>query len=287
MCAARAGRAAAGHRRRAMIGPMDADEPITLRLGGAPALRLADGPWRPLDAHGALIAARLVLAGPQPRAALAALLYPGVDDARARANLRQRLLRLKAQAGRAWVDGGDLLQLQPLVVAAPLDDAELLAGVPLPDSDDLAQWLQAQRELHQQARAGALQAALQAAEAAQRLDEALLLAARWVALHPAAEAPRRALARLHYLNHDRSQALAELDRLDALLAQEQAGPPSAACAAWCRPRSHRPHPAPPAWCCCARRAWWGAAPSCSRPARPWPRAARCCCWARPGWASHA
>ena len=38
MCAARAGRAAAGHRRRAMIGPMDADEPITLRLGGAPAL---------------------------------------------------------------------------------------------------------------------------------------------------------------------------------------------------------------------------------------------------------
>ena len=67
MCAARAGRAAAGHRRRAMIGPMDADEPITLRLGGAPALRLADGPWRPLDAHGALIAARLVLAGPQPR----------------------------------------------------------------------------------------------------------------------------------------------------------------------------------------------------------------------------
>lgn len=212
-----------------MITPMPAaDDTITLRLTGAPALCLAGGQTRPLDPHGALIAARLVLAGPQPRAQLAALLYPGVDDARARANLRQRLLRLKALAGQVWVDGADTLQLQPGVAVAPLADGSLLDGVPLPESDELAAWLQAQRSVLQLQRASSLQAALQAAEAAQRLDEALALAARWVALDPAAEAPRRTLARLHYLNHDRAQALAQLDQLDAVLQAEHGAAPSEA-----------------------------------------------------------
>lgn len=213
---------------QAMIGAMPADDTLTLRLAGAPALGLANGEWRPLDPHGALIAARVVLAGPQPRASIAALLYPGVDDARARANLRQRLLRLKALAGRAWIDGADTLQLQPGVAVAPLSDGELLGGLPPPPSDELAAWLQAQRDVLQLGRAAALQAALQAAEQAQRLDEALLLAARWVALNPAAEAPRRTLARLHYLNHDRVQALAELDRLAEVLRHEHGAAPDEA-----------------------------------------------------------
>lgn len=212
-----------------MIGAMPAaDDTITLRLTGAPALCLAGGETRPLDPHGALIAARVVLAGPQPRGQIATLLYPGVDDARARANLRQRLLRLKALAGRAWLDGADTLQLQPGVAVAPLDDGDLLDGVPLPESDTLAAWVQAQRSVLHLRRAGSLQAALQAAEAAQRLDEALALAARWVALDAAAEAPRRTLARLHYLNHDRARALAQLDQLEAMLLAEHGAVPSAA-----------------------------------------------------------
>lgn len=63
-----------------------------LRLTGAPTLCLPPGPSLALQAHTALIAARVALAGPQPRALMAALLWPELEAARARANLRQRPL---------------------------------------------------------------------------------------------------------------------------------------------------------------------------------------------------
>lgn len=72
-----------------------------LRLHGVAQLLMPDGTALLLDRQGALIAARLALAGPQPREVLARQLWPEVDEARARGNLRQRLLRLKDQAGWA------------------------------------------------------------------------------------------------------------------------------------------------------------------------------------------
>ena len=122
---------------------------LQLRLIGTPALLLPGGEVRLLDRHGALIAARLALAGPQPRRLLAGLLWPDVPPARARANLRQRLLRLKDLANSAWIVGYHTLSLLPGVrwdrpdalvpgMPAPVRHLELLEGVDEPESDALA-----------------------------------------------------------------------------------------------------------------------------------------------------
>lgn len=200
----------------------------SLRLGRQLQLSAPDGRTWPLEGVAALLVARLALEGPQPRDTLARQLWPDADPGRARGNLRQRLLRLKDLAGRPWIEGQDRLALAPdLALERP-------AGEPLlPDLDDppdeaLASWLRATRRDWTVAQATALQQQLQAAEAARQLDVALDLAARWVALEPEAEPPRRALARVHYQRHDRAQALYELDELDAMLDRAHGARPSAA-----------------------------------------------------------
>lgn len=65
---------------------------LLLRLTGAPVLRVG-GRDGVLDGLAAVVAARLALEGPQPRAQLASLLWPDVGPARARANLRLRARR--------------------------------------------------------------------------------------------------------------------------------------------------------------------------------------------------
>ncbi|MBP6564498.1 MAG: hypothetical protein KA200_02680, partial [Burkholderiales bacterium] len=68
----------------------------------------ATGDLEPKDA---LLLAYLAIEGPAPRARLAALLWPDVDDERARGNLRQRLLRLNRGAGVELVTGHPLARL--------------------------------------------------------------------------------------------------------------------------------------------------------------------------------
>lgn len=197
-------------------------------MGRQLQLASPDGRCWTLDGVAALLAVRLALDGAQPRDALARQLWPDADPGRARGNLRQRLLRLKDLAGRPWIEGQDRLAL-----AADLD-VERRAGEPLlpdlpdPADESLALWLQAARRDWTQARAAGLQQQLQEAEATRQLDAALDLAVRWVALEPEAEPPRRALARVHYQRHDRAQALAELDALDAMLRQVHGARPSGA-----------------------------------------------------------
>lgn len=149
------------------------DEPVAgraaqwwLQLNGLPRLLAPDGRAWLLDRHGALVAARLALAGPQPRELLARQLWPDADACRARGNLRQRLLRLKAQAGWAWIDGGELLHLQPQVQLDRSAGGALLQGLPVPADDTLASWLQAQRSAMLREQSQACQQLLAQAEAA-------------------------------------------------------------------------------------------------------------------------
>jgi len=204
--------------------------PLQLRLTGAPALLQAGAPEQALDRQAGLLATVLALQGPQPRGQLAQLLWPDAAEARARANLRQCLHRLKAAGGSPWWTGNAVLALAPGVQLLPPGDpdaGELLAGWSAPGSGSLSDWLQQARE---QARAEQLQtlaARAQAAEAAQQFDQALAQVQRMLALDPLAEAHHRALMRLHYLRGATDQALAQHERLRRLLAHELDAQPDA------------------------------------------------------------
>lgn len=180
----------------------------TLVLGRQAWLRTPAGEALVLDPLAQLVAARLVLDGPQPRESLSRRLWPETDSARARGNLRQGLLRLKTQAGRAWIDGGDTLVLAADLRVQRQSDEPLLPELPEPVDDELAAWLHGARRSWQQPRREALERALAEAEADGRLDDAL--------------------ARVHYLRQDRARALAELDALDDLLQRRHGAPPSPA-----------------------------------------------------------
>lgn len=211
---------------------------LHLRLVGNPALMLPGGDTRLLDRHGALITARLALAGPQERSLLAALLWPDVAPARARANLRQRLLRLKALAGWAWIVGDRLLHLAPQVgwtlpdhIDTHLPDAllraELLEGVEANGSDALVDWLAQARAQRRKAQLRWLAEQARQAQAGQRLDDALSAVHRMLLIEPHAEEHHRALMQLHYLGHDTARALAAFQHLRQVLAQEFGAQPSA------------------------------------------------------------
>ena len=213
----------------AIAGQAAATAAWRLRLHGPPQLLSPEGTVLALDRLAALIAARLALAGPQPRELMARHLWPDVDEARARGNLRQRLLRLKAQAGWAWIDGGAHLRLHPRELLDTTGaSGALLEGLPQPSSDELADWLDARRRAWQRDQAQAWQQQLSQFEAAQQWDEAIAVAERLVAWDPVAEAPRRTLARLHYLNHDHGRARAELEQMRLMLQRDQGVAPSAA-----------------------------------------------------------
>lgn len=209
-------------------GPMTVEAAWRLRLHGPAQLLAPDGTALMLDRMAALIAARLALAGPQPRELLARQLWPDVEAGRARGNLRQRLLRLKTQAGWAWIDGSTHLRLHPRVQLDGAASGVLLEGLPAPGDDGLADWLSAQRSAGQRDQTQALQQQLNRCEAAEQWDEAIAVAERWVALDPLAEAPRRTLARLHYLNHDHGRARATLEQLRLMLQRDHGAAPSVA-----------------------------------------------------------
>ena len=94
-----------------------------------------------LDHHAAWMPARLALVGSQRRTELAPLVWPDASAVRARANLRQRLLRLKALASEEWLAGDVLLSLAAHVAVLPTDTAdagELPASVQAADADPTA-----------------------------------------------------------------------------------------------------------------------------------------------------
>ncbi|HQR20737.1 MAG TPA: BTAD domain-containing putative transcriptional regulator [Burkholderiaceae bacterium] len=180
-----------------------------------------------LEPKDALLLAYLAIEGPTPRGRLAALLWPEVDEERARGNLRQRLLRLKRTTGVELVSGNPVAQVADGIAHDLADAHELLEGIDADEIVGLAEWLQAQRGRRRSARYDALDAAATRAEQNGELAAALEQARALVALDPLSEHAHRCLMRLHYLRGDRAAALAAYERCCDVLKRELRVAPSA------------------------------------------------------------
>jgi DNA-binding SARP family transcriptional activator/tetratricopeptide (TPR) repeat protein len=197
----------------------------TLHLTGHARLQVG-GRELALDGLAAVLAARLALDGPQPRAELATLLWPDAEQARARANLRQRLLRLRQQAGVDWIVGDNVLALSDAVRLDADGDATLLHGVDLPQHDELSRWLDDARSRHRRQRLRALADEAHAAEAQGRWNDAVQAAQAQLVIDPRSEDLHRGLIRLHYLAGDGPRAHQAFQQLRQMLARDFGAGPS-------------------------------------------------------------
>lgn len=187
---------------------------------------VATGATVPLESADALLLAYLCIEGPTPRARLAALFWPDADEARARGNLRQRLLRLRKSIGAELVVGRSQLALAADVGHDAAGDADLLASIGVDDAGNLADWLEGARADRRRLRLEALAGEASRLEAAQRIAEALVVARRLVAAEPASEHAHRRVMRLHYLRGDRAAALAAFADCATALERELGVAPS-------------------------------------------------------------
>lgn len=201
-------------------------EAMQLQLRQAGLLVRGDGTTLDLEPKDALLLAFLALEGPTPRARLAALLWPDVDEARARGNLRQRLLRLKRTTGVDLLVGNPLARLADGVAHDLADGWELLQAIDPSKAGGLADWLLATRERRARGRAEWLAAAAAQAEAAGELDAALEHAHALCDLDPLSEHWHRRVMRLHYLRGDSAAAQAAYARCREVLRQELGTAPS-------------------------------------------------------------
>jgi DNA-binding SARP family transcriptional activator len=179
-----------------------------------------------LEPKDALLLAYLAVAGPTPRSRLASLLWPDVDEERARGNLRQRLLRLKRTTGIELVVGNPQAALAADIAHDLGDTHELLQGIEPPQAGGLAEWLQAQRDRRQRARIDWLDAACTQAETEGDLAAALEHASALVNLDPLSEHAHRRMMKLHYLRGDVAAAMAAYERCRQILAAELGTVPS-------------------------------------------------------------
>ncbi|MES2957135.1 MAG: AAA family ATPase [Pseudomonadota bacterium] len=195
--------------------------PPRLRLIGEAACICADGRVLTLEPKDALLLAYLAIVGPTPRRALAVLLWPDVDEERARANLRQRLFRLRKALGFELLEGAAVAHLAAAVqtdLADPDPGAgELVAGVTESEAGSLSAWLEASREHRRVRRIESLAGLASAHENTGQLALAIATAQQLVEADATSEHAHRRLMRLHYLRGDRAAALAAFDRCSDVL----------------------------------------------------------------------
>ena len=177
----------------------------------------------PLEGKDALLLAYVAIEGPTSRRVLAGLLWPDVDAERARANLRQRLFRLRKVLGRDLLAGGETAclcaDLDVDLDVPGADAGALLQGIDAEAAGGLADWLDAARERRRVAQRRAVAATCAQLEAAGDLGPALDAAQQLVGLDPTSEHAHRGVMRLHYLRGDRAAALAAFDRCCDVLEQ--------------------------------------------------------------------
>ena len=206
---------------------MDQPPPVFLSLHGVAQVQRAGMLARPLERKQAALLAWLALEGPTPRARIATLLWPDANEERARANLRQRLAKLRALDAGLLQDDGSVLALAAGVAVAPAN-GRLLAAFDYADCDAFASWLEGQRDSAQNARRDALKqqarTAIECADlgAAQHHAEALL------ALDRESEDAHRLLMEVLYLRGDYAQAITLWDRCREVLRMLYGVPPSSA-----------------------------------------------------------
>ena len=145
------------------------------------------------------------------RAELAALLWEGIDEARARQSLRQALLELKRVVGEGLVTEGELVRLDPAAVrldATAFESAiaegrpaeavewwrgDFLAGLEDVGGEAFRTWLEVEREGLRQNLARALDRLIVGASERGDWDEAAAWAVRWTGLLPLDERGHRNL----------------------------------------------------------------------------------------------
>lgn len=203
---------------------------LSLQLWGPPLLWVGSD-RRHLDPKDALLLAWLALEGPTARARLAGFLFPEVDEAKARNNLRQRLFQLKKKLGVDVVVGEAVLRLVPelrtdLSAEGVATSAELLSGLMADDLDTLGPWLTEQRRQHSAKRALRWAQDADQAEAQQDFATALELALALVRAQPENESAHRRVMRLHYLRGHRAAARAAYDECRLALARHRFSAPS-------------------------------------------------------------
>jgi len=205
-----------------------------LRLHGAASVCRGGGrPWQPLERKHAALLAWLWREGPTPRSRLAGLLWPEVGEERARANLRQRLSKLRQDAGELVVDTAGVLSLAEGVVVDPPEPpaTPLLAALEFDDCEALARWLDGQRETERERRKREWLAEVREAVSTtqgQRLDDALYAADQLLQADRESEEAYRVLMEVYYLRGDHAAALSAWDRCRDMLRQLYGVAPSPA-----------------------------------------------------------
>lgn len=183
-----------------------------LHLHGPPRATLAGGHTVGLAAREAALLARLHLDGPCSRAAMAGFLWPQADEKRARANLRQTLLRLKRDVGNVFHEADGVLLPAPGAPCAPGGDGRLLGPLEFDDAPELAEWLSERRARAQRDR---LREGLQAAQQhvrEGRWDAALARADAVLADDAAVEEAHRIRMQVFLARGDRAAAIGAWDQ---------------------------------------------------------------------------
>lgn len=232
---------------------LDAALPASLRfvlLGGArlDAAGTGTSPIPRLEKKTAALVAMLAIDGATSRSRLAGLLWPESKESTARNNLAQAIRRLRTASGVALVTGDETVELAgatsdvaDLLLAvhegrnadaarllASSGSGELLAGVDLDEHADIDQWLRGARAQVVRAWSRAGSAEIDRAESDGRLDEALAIAERLIALEPLSEGAHLRVARLWLAKGDAPAATRAYERCRKMLAKELAMKPSAA-----------------------------------------------------------
>ncbi len=164
---------------------------------------------------------------PTPRARIATLLWPGVDEQRARANLRQRLAKLRELDSGLLQDDGRLLALAQ-GVTVDTGAGALLASFDYGDCEVFAQWLEGQRDAVQAGQRRFLFEQARSAIEAGELGRAQSGAEAALALDRESEDAHRLLMEVLYLRGAYAEAITVWDRCRDMLRQIYGVPPSPA-----------------------------------------------------------
>jgi DNA-binding SARP family transcriptional activator len=214
--------------------------------------------WRPAVALLALAAS--AGSGGVPRERAAGLIWPDVDEPRARRALRQVLHRIRRDTGELLggdrttiaLDAGrirvDVLDLEAhlaadTAAAADLYRGDFLTGFALPGSSPFEHWADGRRQRLRTRVCDALDALVQAAASAGDWAEALRRAEQRLEIDPLSERAAARLVALHHQRGDSTRALALSDALSARFAEQLGVAPDGELAAVSRRIRESPAPA--------------------------------------------
>lgn len=200
---------------------------VNLMLANRAQVLTEDGREVALAERDAAMLALLAVDGPQPRARVIDLLWPGDASEASRNRLRQRLFNLRRACGHPLVVGQATLSLSPDVAHDLAGAASVLGALKLSEFPELSDWLQVERQRRSILQRDQICRQLTELEERQDWDTALQLANTLLQLDPLSEDAHRRLMRLHYLRGDPAAARQAFDRCARLLNDEIGTAPSA------------------------------------------------------------